>query len=334
MLRAVAPSLGCRTDEFTVSLVEGGRSNLTYRLTAGDRHWILRRPPLGHVLATAHNMSREYRVMSALATAGVCVPTTVVNVDDPERHGTAFYVMELIDGITVHSPADGRLLSPAQAARAADDLVVQLVGVHQVDVGRAGLENFGRPAGYLRRQISRWEEQWRSSVTAADRAPVPLVASELAAGIPVAERATVVHGDYRLDNTILRRDDPGRVAAIIDWEMSTLGDPISDLGLLLAYWTPLGARVAGTVAAAGLNPGFPPGDALAARYESLSAFVLPDLGFYLAFAYFKLAVIAQTILARYRQGLTVGLDVGASGEVVNELVDTARYILGGRERAL
>jgi aminoglycoside phosphotransferase (APT) family kinase protein len=263
--------LDCAPSEITAEVIDGGRSNLTYRLTAGSRRWVLRRPPLGHVLATAHDMTREYRVMSALAPAGVRVPMTVLFEDDTSVIGAPFFVMEFVDGPVIRSDADAGRLSPGDAARAADDVVDQLAALHGVAPGAVGLESLGRPDGFLRRQIDRWQRQWDASGGDDTGLPLERLADRLRDRIPSQQRSAVVHGDYRLDNTILDASDHGRVAAIIDWEMATLGDPLADLGLLLTYWSPLSAAVTGGSGhPASANPGFPASDHLISRYERAS----------------------------------------------------------------
>jgi aminoglycoside phosphotransferase (APT) family kinase protein len=319
-LRArLAAPLDCAPADLQVSIIEGGRSNLTYRLTDGSRAWVLRRPPLGHVLATAHDMAREFRVLSALGPAGVPVPEAVLYEDDASIIGAPFFVMGYVDGLVVHSDADARALAPADAARAADDLVDRLVALHSVPPESAGLADLGRPDGFLERQIRRWRRQWHDSGGADTGVPVDALADRLAACVPASRRAAVVHGDYRLDNTILAAADPGRVAAIVDWEMATLGDPLADLGMLLTYWSPLSALVTGAGHPVSANPGFPAAEHLLARYGAPSG----DIDWYVAFGHYKLAVIAQTIAARHRQGLTVGARFDTAGQAIPDLVDAA-----------
>jgi aminoglycoside phosphotransferase (APT) family kinase protein len=328
-LRArLAGPLYCAPDDLDVTIIEGGRSNLTYRLTADARAWVLRRPPLGHVLATAHDMAREYRVMSALGPAGVPVPRTVLYEPDASTIGAPFFVMDFVDGPVVHSDADACALSPADAARAADDLIDQLAALHDVDPAPAGLGDFGRPAGFLQRQVHRWQRQWHGSGGADTGLPLDRLAEQLTARAPRSQRAAVVHGDYRLDNTVLAARDHGRIAAIVDWEMATLGDPLADLGLLATYWSPLSAPVTGAGHPVSANPGFPGIGHLLARYERSTGQCLDDIGWYTAFGHYKLAVIAQTIDARYRQGLTVGAQFQTAGRAIPDLVAEAGHLLG------
>jgi aminoglycoside phosphotransferase (APT) family kinase protein len=324
----MAGPLDCDPGDLTVSILDGGRSNLTYCLSAGDRRWVLRRPPLGHVLATAHDMHREYRVLSALAGAGVRVPRPVWFEPDGDVIGAPFFIMDFVDGLVVRSDADAWQLSETDAAGAADDLADQLAALHDVDAGSVGLGGLGRPAGFLGRQLRRWQQQWQDS--GGDRRDLPLscLADELAAALPSTSRAAIVHGDYRLDNVILAREDTRRVAAIIDWEMSTLGDPLADVGLLLTYWSDVSAPVTGAGHPVSANRGFPSAAHLVGRYATAAAGVQADsLPWYVAFGHFKLAVIAQTIHARYLSGLTVGDRFDTAGTAVPALIDRGRELL-------
>jgi aminoglycoside phosphotransferase (APT) family kinase protein len=331
-LRArLAQPLDCAPDDLTIRLIDGGRSNLTYLLGDGDRHWVIRRPPLGHVLATAHDMDHEYRVMSALRGTGVPVPRMILAEHDIAVIGAPFFVMEFVDGPVIRNSSDAAGLVASDAARLGDDLIDHLAHLHGVDYAAAGLGDLGRPDGFMSRQIRRWLQQWHDSSETGDTAPVEQLAAALAAAVPARSDSSLVHGDYRLDNTILDADDPGRIAAIIDWEMATLGDPLADLGLLLTYWNPLSARVTGTTHALSTNPGFPTASQLAARYQARSGRDLTDLVFYIAFGHFKLAVIAQTIHARYRKALTVGPEFQSVGEAVPDLVDAAFAALAGSD---
>jgi aminoglycoside phosphotransferase (APT) family kinase protein len=328
-LRArLARPLDCAPGDLDLRLIDGGRSNLTYLLAADERHWVLRRPPLGHVLATAHDIDREYHVMSALHATDVPVPRMILAESDPTIIGAPFFVMEFIDGPVIRNSSDAAGLNPSDAARLGTNLVDHLAHLHGVDYAAAGLEDLGRPAGFMSRQIRRWLQQWHDSSNADDTAPVEQLAAALSAKLPGHSAAGLVHGDYRLDNTILTTTDPGAIAAIIDWEMATIGDPLADLGLLLTYWSPLSARVTGTTHAVSANPGFPTGSQLVERYQARSGTNLDNLAFYVAFGHYKLAVIAQTIHARYRKGLTLGPEFHSAGEAVPDLVEAGFAALG------
>src|SRR5580658_6982019 len=226
-----------------IELIAGGRSNLTYRLSgsgpAGTRLLVLRRPPLGHVLPTAHDMTREYRVLSALAGTQVPVAPLVAPCTDESVIGSPFYVMEFVPGVVMRARADTAVLTREQAGELSQCLADMLAAIHGVDVEAVGLGDLGRGAGYLRRQLDRWQRQWQLS-TARDTRDMPgydRLVQRLSAALPAEGDVTLVHGDFRLDNALVTLDPRPRIAAVVDWEMATLGDPLADLGLTLVYWT-------------------------------------------------------------------------------------------------
>jgi aminoglycoside phosphotransferase (APT) family kinase protein len=306
----------------TATLIAGGRSNLTYSLTDGARRWVLRRPPLGHVLPTAHDMAREYTVLRALADTDVPVPATYALCDDVEVNGAPFYVMEQVDGVVYRDGAALAALTPDDARRCSDELVDVLAAIHAVDYQAVGLGEFGRPAGFLERQVRRWGEQWERSKT-DDLPAVDELARRLRNALPESGPPTIVHGDYRLDNTMMAADDPGRIVAVLDWEMSTLGDPLADLGLFLLYWGQADAQVIATGAAIDGQAGFASRDEVVERYARVSGRPVDALDWYVAFASYKLAIIVEGINARYRMGKTVGEGFEAMGQMVAGLVDAA-----------
>ena len=223
-----------------VQLIAGGRSNLTYRLTvsgpSGGRLLVLRRPPLGHVLPTAHDMSREFRVLSALAGTQVPVAPLVASCTDDDVIGAPFYVMEHVPGVVLRTRADTAVLTEPQAADLSRCLADMLAAIHGVDVAAVGLGDLGRGAGYLRRQLDRWQRQWELSATREMPGYGELV-DRLTAALPAEGDVTLVHGDFRLDNALVTLSPRPRITAVVDWEMATLGDPLADLGLTLVYWT-------------------------------------------------------------------------------------------------
>ena len=218
----------------TASLIAGGRSNLTYHVTDGTHEWVVRRPPLGHVVATAHDMGREYRVMSALQGSDVPVPVTRALCTDTEVVGAPFYVMDRVDGRVVRSTAELGAFDPADALAVSHGLIDTLARLHGTDYEAVGLGDFGKPDGFLARNVARWGKQWEANKT-RELPQIDELARRIAAALPPSGPAGIVHGDYRLENTMLANDGPD-IVAVLDWEMSTLGDPLTDLGLFLVYW--------------------------------------------------------------------------------------------------
>ena len=297
------------------ALLAGGRSNLTYAVTDGASEWVVRRPPLGHVLETAHDMGREARVMSALRGSAVPVPRVIAASSDASILGAPFYVMERIHGATYRSDVELAALPPPAARALSLAYIEVLAELHRLDPAAVGLGDLGRPDGYLERQVRRWTRQLEASRTR----PLPAMetlGAALAGDPPRTQRAAIVHGDYRLDNVMVDPGDPGRILAVFDWEMATLGDPLADLGLVQVFWTGwqgLDNPVAGTP---GVLPGFASWEELAGTYAERAGLRLDRLGWYSGFAFFKLAAIYEGIHARHVQGLTVGDGFERIGEMV------------------
>lgn len=289
-------------------LVAGGRSNLTYRVTDGDgRRFALRRPPVSHVLPTAHDMSREHRVLSALGPTDVPVPATFGLCEDPGVTGAPFYVMEFVEGPVLRDRVTAeRSFDEATRAGIGNHMADTLAALHRVDVDAVGLGDLGRHDGYIQRQLRRWSEQYsKMGVPGTDhRAPVEEVGAELAATVPDQVATSIVHGDYRLDNVVL--GEGGEVAAILDWEICTLGDPLADLGLLLVYWAEPGDTPALTGVAPTALPGFASRRELLDRYTAASGRDTSTVPYYRAFGYWKLACILQGVHARYVGGAAAG----------------------------
>lgn len=299
-------------------LLHGGRSNLTYRITDGTTAWVLRRPPLGGLTPSAHDMSREYRVVAALAGTGVPVARAVALCEDTGVIGAPFALVEHADGTVIRTREDLDSLTPEQIYAAAFGLVDALAALHAVPYEEIGLAGFGRPQGYLTRQLSRWRDQWERVAT-RDLPDIDVLHERLADTVPGSSGAAIVHGDVRVDNAILDSADPGRVRALVDWEMSTLGDPLADLALHLVYRDPAFEPVLGG-SAASVDDRMPHPDALAERYARATGLDLGRLEFHLALGYFKIAVIAEGIHARHVQGLTVGQGFDTVGSAVPRLV--------------
>lgn len=313
---------GATGADLFATLIAGGRSNLTYSVTDGTTTWVLRRPPLGHVLPTAHDMVREYRVMSALAGTDVPVPRTLAMCEDLAVNDAPFYVMELVEGTIYRDGAALAALDATGARRASEALVDVLAAIHAVDYRAVGLEDFGRPDGFLERQVRRWGEQWERSKT-RELPAVDELARRLRNALPESGPPTIVHGDYRLDNTMMANDDPGKIVAVLDWEMSTLGDPLTDLGLFLLYWGQADAQIIATGAAIDNQDGFLSRDEIVARYASVSGRSVDQLDWYQILASYKLAIIVEGINARYQMGKTLGEGFETMGAMVSGLIENA-----------
>jgi aminoglycoside phosphotransferase (APT) family kinase protein len=314
-----------------VALISGGKSNLTYRVACDAGEVILRRPPLGHVLPTAHDMAREYRVQTALGGTPVPVPRTLHLASEDSPLGARFYVMERVLGhVCRNQLPPGYAERPEQRAAIGRALIETLARLHALDPSDVGLGDFGRPAGFMERQLRRWSEQWeRSKVAELPR--LDALRDELRAQLPEQRTASIVHGDFRLDNTVLHPTNPGEIVAVLDWEMSTLGDPFADLGALLAYWAEAGddevlvaARIVPPVTSAS---GFPTRAEIIETYAQITGFDTSDVGWYVAFAYFKLAVICQGIAARAAGGAMLGAGFDDAQGLVEPLVRAGQRAL-------
>ncbi|HVB90546.1 MAG TPA: phosphotransferase family protein [Acidimicrobiales bacterium] len=299
----------------TFTLIAGGRSNLTFRVEdAGGRAWALRRPPIHHVLPTAHDMVREHRLMHALGPAGIPVPRTVGLCTDEAVNERPFFVMEFVEGHIVRSAPEAEKAFDEKTRRAVGDHMADtLAALHDVDPDAVGLGDLGRHEGYIERQLKRWRGQYEQmQVEGIDHGDlVERVSDELSRRVPVQQRTSVVHGDYRMDNVVL--SDDGAVRAILDWEICTLGDPLADIGLLMVYW----AEPSDSMAVLGLSPTTAPGFSSRAqvmeRYAAASDLDLSGIGYYTAFGYWKLACILQGVYARYVAGAGAGDQGSVSG---------------------
>jgi aminoglycoside phosphotransferase (APT) family kinase protein len=310
-------------------LIAGGRSNLTFsvRDQAGG-HWVLRRPPLGQVLATAHDMGREHRIISALQPTDVPVPPVVGLCEDESVNGAPFYVMGYVEGVVVRDTSIAEPMSPEQRRVAGESVIDVLARIHAVDVDAVGLGDLGRKDGYIERQLKRWYGQWQKSKT-RDLGVVDEVFDRLSRSIPEQQGATIVHGDYRLDNCMLGAD--GQIAAVLDWEICTLGDPLADVGLLLVYWGDPDTGPSAIPAAPTVLPGFPKPDELLERYVAASGREVTDIDFYVAFGYWKLACILEGVYARYVGGSMGDADqnvVAFFAQQVESLAEVARKTAG------
>ncbi|HEV7204456.1 MAG TPA: phosphotransferase family protein [Jatrophihabitans sp.] len=318
---------GLRQGELTGEVVAGGKSNLTYRITDGTSTWAMRRPPLAHVLPTAHDMVREFRVINALAPTEVPVPQAVALCDDKDVIGASFYLMGFVDGVVLDKPDLLAELDPADAKHCCELLMDTLVTLHEVDPAAVGLAEFGRPEGFLARQLKRWHGQWQASET-EPREELGRLVERLGATMPEQSAPAIVHGDYRLTNVMFA---PGldRIAAVVDWEMATLGDPLTDVGLLVVYQS-LSASDDLVMPMMKPERGFLTADAMVERYARSSPRDLGDLDWYVAFGYFKLAVVSEGIHNRYLAGKTVGAGFDHFGRSVPLLLGYALDRLSGR----
>jgi aminoglycoside phosphotransferase (APT) family kinase protein len=292
----------------TFTLIAGGRSNLTFRVEDADgRAWALRRPPIHHVLPTAHDMVREHRLMHSLGPAGIPVPVTIGLCTDEAVNERPFFVMEFVEGHILRSSTEAEAAFDETTRRGVGDHMADtLAALHAVVPESVGLGDLGRHEGYIERQLKRWRGQYEQmQVEGVDHGGlVERVSDELAARVPVQQRTSVVHGDYRMDNVVL--SDDGSVRAILDWEICTLGDPLADLGLLMVYW----ADPTDSMAVLGLSPTTAPGfstrQQVMERYASASDLDTSGIGYYTAFGYWKLACILQGVYARYVAGAGAG----------------------------
>ena len=307
------------TPPLDFTFVSGGRSNLTYRVRdGGGTEYVLRRPPLKQVLATAHDMGREYRIISALAGTAVPVPAALAICDDVEVNGAPFYVMAYVDGHVVRNSHTAATVLDEHARRlASESLVEVLAAIHAVDVDAVGLGELGRREGYIERQLKRWRGQLdHATSTVPDE--LFAVHDKLRTMIPEQTATGIVHGDYRLDNCIV--GDDGRVRAVLDWELCTLGDTLADIGQMLVYWTdPDDEHVnEALVGAPTIQPGFLHRDEVATRYAERTGRDLRDLDFYVAFASWRIGCILQGVTDRYRDGAMAdeGIDVDVFAERV------------------
>lgn len=309
-----------RSGELHAELIAGGRSNLTFLVGDDASEWVLRRPPLHGLTPSAHDMAREYKVVAALADTPVPVARAVTMRNDDSVLGAPFQMVEYVAGRVVrHTDQLEALGDKAMIESCVDALIAVLADLHSVDADAVGLGDFGKPSGYLERQVRRWGSQWDLVKRPDDgcHADVTKLHERLAQAIPAQSRTSIVHGDYRIDNTILDAEDPTKVMAVLDWEMSTLGDPLSDTALMCVYRHPTFHLVHADAAWA--SDLIPTADALAEKYSRAAGQNLDHWDFYMALAYFKLAIIGAGIAYRAREaGVTD--DTDKVGEAVPPLI--------------
>jgi aminoglycoside phosphotransferase (APT) family kinase protein len=283
----------------------GGHSNLTYLLRFGDAEVVVRRPPFGPVPPTAHDMAREFRWLSAMHRVFPLAPRPYLLCDDPGVIGSVFYAMERRRGVVVRAEEPPALANPAARRRLSGAIVDTLADLHAIDVAGGGLMPLGKPAGFVERQVRGWSERWQRSQTT----PLPemdALAEYLRARLPSdPARPSVVHGDFKLDNIMLADDDLARIVAVFDWEMSALGDPLVDLGIVLAYWEPTAPpEQRDALTTVTHRPGYFTRDQIVEHYGVRTGRDLSHIRYYEIFAVFKIAVVIQQIYYRFVQGQT------------------------------
>ncbi len=292
----------------TVEQFPGGHSNLTYLLRFGDQEFVMRRPPFGPVPPRAHDMAREYRILAAVHPVYSLAPRPFVLCEDPGVIGSTFYVMERRRGLVVRTKEPPELADrPKERRRASEAMVNALADLHNVDVAAHGLVTLGKPVGFVQRQVRGWRERWEGSRTRTSELPeMDALVSWLDQRLPRDPlRPTMVHGDFKLDNVMLNQHDIGQVVAVFDWEMSAVGDPLVDLGILLAYWVHVShASQRDAVASVTQLPGWFMRAEVLERYSGRTQLDLTNIAFYEVFALFKLAVVLQQIFYRYHRGQT------------------------------
>ncbi|MDQ2851154.1 phosphotransferase family protein [Dermatophilaceae bacterium Sec6.4] len=308
----------CLSGELSAAIVAGGKSNLTYAVTDGTRQVIVRRPPLGHVLSTAHDMVREHTVITALAPTDVPVPATYAVCADESVIGAPFYVMQFVQGTPYRDASQLEPLGVDRTRAIGHRLVDTLVALHAVDYDAVGLGQFGRPEGFLERQVRRWRKQMTAS-SSRDLPGADELSDLLAARVPTGGDVSVLHGDYRLDNLLVTSDDG--IGAVLDWEMATLGDPLSDVALFVVYQRLSQLTPDSGVSDVASAPGYPDTEAMLERYTRASGRDVSHIGWHLGLAYYKLATILEGIHYRYIHGQTVGPGFEHVGTAVGPLVD-------------
>ncbi len=311
-------------------LIAGGRSNMTFMVTdASGRRFVLRRPPLGKLLPSAHDMAREHRLMSALADTPVPVPRMVGLCQDESVNERDFYVMHFLDGIVVRDVGVGETLTEPVRRRMSHTLIETLCALHRVDVDAVGLGNLAKREGYIERQLKRWSGQWEQSKTRE----LPLfdqVRDALASRMPEPSPATIAHGDYRLSNCMM--SPQGEVAGVLDWELCTLGEPMADLGGLLGYWHDPSDPIAGGDPATTGLAGFLSQDEMAGLYAEEMKVSLATVDYYRGFAQWRLASIGEGVYARYLGGQQgsqdEAIDLDAYQASIPRRVERAARLLG------
>jgi aminoglycoside phosphotransferase (APT) family kinase protein len=318
---------GESTEAVTVEQFPSGHSNLTYLVRIGARELVLRRPPFGSKVKTAHDMGREYRALSKLHSDYLLAPKVLLYCDDESVLGSPFYIMEPIRGVILRrDPPPGLPFSRETARRLSESFIDNLAALHALDYESVGLGDLGKPQGYLERQVNGWINRYQGSRT-DDSPEVVQICDWMKSHMPSASSSALIHNDYKYDNLVLDPADLTRIIGVLDWEMATIGDPLSDLGTALAYWVdPQDSQELKSIR---WSPSTYPGSLgraqLIDRYSRVSGRNVSNMVFYLTFARFKVAVIVQQIYYRYRQGLTADARFAALGEAVKILLRSASH---------
>ncbi|OZD07877.1 acyl-CoA dehydrogenase [Rhodococcus sp. 06-221-2] len=304
--------------ELTVEMISGGRSNLTYKVYDDTSTWVVRRPPTSGLTPSAHDMAREWAVTDALASTAVPVAETVAFDREGDVLGAPMTVVRFVPGRVVRTREDLRDLTDEQVADNAAELVRVLAELHAVDPAAVGLEKFGRPDGFVARQVATWARQWQT-VKTRELPDVDRLHRALEAAVPTGSAASIVHGDFRVDNTILDAEDVSSVAAVVDWEMSTLGDPLTDVALMCVYRQPVFDAVLGADAA-WTSDRYPSAADLVQQYAVRSGREVDNWGFYVALANFKLGVIGEGITHRALSGSDTGAGARNAADATGEFI--------------
>ena len=320
--------------DFSAELIAGGKSNLTFTLRSDAGEVILRRPPTGKLLPSAHDMGREARIQLGLGGTDVPVAKVLLNETTGEDLGVPYYVMEKVVGHVIRDTLPpGFAEDDDDKAAMADAQIDALVALHSVDQEAVGLGDLGRPDGYLERQLRRWLGQSEKAHESVRTDRLAELAARLGESMPASPSSRITHGDYRLDNYVVDPGDPGRILAILDWELSTLGDPVADLAQTVLYWgDPDGPKVP-LIPTITTEAGWPGPDRLLERYCAATGTDPSHMPWYLAFATFKFAAIAQGVATRSLAGDMAGQDFGDIGPQIRDLVDHGHSILDSRKGA-
>lgn len=330
MREYLAPILGLPLTDLSVKQFPGGFSNLTYLLSSGESRWVLRRPPFGSKVKSAHDMGREFKMLTALDTVFPYAPSPVHFCQDHELLGCDFYLMSCIDGVVIRKDyPEGMSLSPTQVKEQFFTLFDVLGELHSVDLKAAGLENFGRPEGYVRRQVEGWSKRYRDAIT-PDAPNFDAIIDWLHDRMPAdSGLARIIHNDYKLDNVIWSPTDPSKIVGVLDWEMATVGDPLMDLGCTLGYWVEASDpdEYRKYRAMPSDAPGAPTRAEIVARFSEQTGLEVDRFDFYFCFGMFRLAVIGQQIYYRYHQGLTQDKRFATMINKVNVLKDMCDEVI-------